>query len=67
MDKIRMLFASFFIFLLVNACSISNEDNPKLIVGVVIDQMRAEYLYRFKNNYTENGFKRLLKEGFNAL
>lgn len=39
---------------------------PKLIVGIVIDQMRAEYLYRFQENYTENGFKRLMQEGFNV-
>lgn len=41
-------------------------DKPKLIIGITVDQMRAEYLYRFQNNYTETGFKRLLKEGFNA-
>src|SRR5690606_11060479 len=29
-------------------------------------QMRAEYLYRFQDNYTENGFKRLMQEGFNV-
>tara|TARA_R110002072_G_scaffold81981_1_gene187392 strand:+ start:117 stop:320 length:204 start_codon:yes stop_codon:yes gene_type:complete len=28
--------------------------------------MRAEYLYRFQDNYDENGFKRLIKEGFNV-
>ena len=39
---------------------------PKLVVGIVIDQMRAEYLYRFHDNYTENGFKRLMKEGYNV-
>ncbi|WP_420601480.1 alkaline phosphatase PafA [Flagellimonas sp.] len=41
-------------------------DKPKLIVGIVVDQMRAEYLYRFQDNYTENGFKRLMREGFNV-
>lgn len=48
-----------------NASS-NKENKPKLVVGVVIDQMRNEYLYRFQNNYTENGFKRLMREGFNA-
>lgn len=28
--------------------------------------MRADYLYRFQDNCTENGFKRLLREGFNV-
>lgn len=39
---------------------------PKLVIGIVIDQMRADYLYRFQDNYTENGFKRLMREGFNV-
>ena len=37
---------------------------PKLIVGLVIDQMRWDYLYRFKSLYGSGGFKRLLSEGF---
>jgi predicted AlkP superfamily pyrophosphatase or phosphodiesterase len=39
---------------------------PKLVLGLVIDQMRWDYLYRFKALYGEGGFKRLLKEGFSA-
>ncbi|GAB4050166.1 alkaline phosphatase PafA [Spirosoma litoris] len=39
---------------------------PKLVVGIVVDQMRYDYLYRFYNKYSEGGFKRLLKEGFNC-
>jgi predicted AlkP superfamily pyrophosphatase or phosphodiesterase len=39
---------------------------PKLIVGIVIDQMRWDYLYRFNQLYTANGFKRLLSEGFSC-
>ncbi len=37
---------------------------PKLVVGIVIDQMRYDYLIRFANKYGNNGFKRLLKDGF---
>lgn len=36
---------------------------PKLVVGIVIDQMRWDYLYRYYNRYGEGGFKRLLREG----
>jgi predicted AlkP superfamily pyrophosphatase or phosphodiesterase len=39
---------------------------PKLVVGIVIDQMRWDYLYRFYDRYTEGGFKRLMNEGFNC-
>lgn len=37
---------------------------PKLVVGVVVDQMRYDYLTRFWNRYGEEGFKRLVREGF---
>lgn len=37
---------------------------PKLVVGIVVDQMRWDYLYRFYDCYGSGGFKRLLNEGF---
>lgn len=39
---------------------------PKLVVGIVIDQMRWDYLYRFSQLYSNNGFKRLIGEGFSC-
>ncbi len=39
---------------------------PKLVVGIVIDQMRYDYLYRYWNKYGDNGFKRLVKGGFSC-
>ncbi|MDB4922767.1 alkaline phosphatase PafA [Mucilaginibacter sp.] len=39
---------------------------PKLVVGIVVDQMRWDYLYRYYDRYTNNGFKRLLNEGFSC-
>jgi len=38
---------------------------PRLVIGIVVDQMRYDYLYRFYDQYSENGFKRLLKKGMN--
>ncbi len=38
---------------------------PKLVVGIVVDQMRYDYLYKFYSNYGEAGFKRLMNEGSN--
>ena len=37
---------------------------PKLVVGLVVDQMRWDYLYRFYDEYGEGGFKRMLNEGY---
>jgi len=39
---------------------------PKLVVGIVVDQMRWDYLYRYYNMYGTGGFKRLLNEGFSC-
>lgn len=38
---------------------------PKLVVGIVIDQMRWDYLYRFNARYGNGGFKRLMNQGYN--
>ncbi|MFT6801812.1 MAG: putative AlkP superfamily pyrophosphatase or phosphodiesterase [Salibacteraceae bacterium] len=43
-----------------------NSKGPKLVVGIVVDQMRYDYLTRFESKYGENGFKRLISEGFNC-
>jgi len=42
-----------------------NPTKPKLVVGIIIDQMRFDQLYKYQDRYGENGFNRLLKEGFN--
>lgn len=39
------------------------QNKPKLVVGIVVDQMRYDYLYRFEKHYGTGGFKRLLNEG----
>jgi predicted AlkP superfamily pyrophosphatase or phosphodiesterase len=52
------------IFSLFLAVTVSAQSNPKIVVGMMVDQMRWDYLVRYSNRYSENGFKRLLKEGF---
>jgi predicted AlkP superfamily pyrophosphatase or phosphodiesterase len=42
----------------------AEQDGPKLVVGIVVDQMRYDYLSRFYNRYSEDGFKRLMKQGY---
>lgn len=37
---------------------------PKLVVGIMVDQMRWDFLYRFHDRYGEDGLKRMLREGF---
>ena len=42
------------------------QSRPKLVIGIVIDQMRWDYLYRFNALYSANGFKRMLSQGFSC-
>lgn len=37
---------------------------PKLVVGIVVDQMRYDYLYRFQSKYGKGGFMRLMNQGY---
>jgi predicted AlkP superfamily pyrophosphatase or phosphodiesterase len=39
---------------------------PKLIVGIVIDQMCYEYLYRYQDKFCENGFRKIMEQGTNC-
>ncbi|MBD3584085.1 alkaline phosphatase PafA [Flavobacterium selenitireducens] len=44
----------------------SEIQRPKLVIGIVVDQMRADYVYRFAEYYGEGGFKRFLRQGFDC-
>jgi predicted AlkP superfamily pyrophosphatase or phosphodiesterase len=55
----------FFAFLSLTAKT-QTVERPKLVVGIVIDQMRWDYLYRY-NRYAQNGgFKRMMGSGFSC-
>ncbi|MBQ5409340.1 MAG: alkaline phosphatase family protein [Muribaculaceae bacterium] len=41
-------------------------ERPKLVVGVMVDQMRWDYLYYYYEDYGNDGIKRLLREGFSC-
>ncbi|AXG67970.1 alkaline phosphatase PafA [Kordia sp. SMS9] len=44
----------------------SATSKPKLVVGIVVDQMRYDYLTRFESKYGNGGFMRMIKEGYNC-
>lgn len=48
----------------VRAQNTASVDRPKLVVGIMVDQMRWDYLYRYYDRYADGGFKRLLHDGF---
>jgi predicted AlkP superfamily pyrophosphatase or phosphodiesterase len=44
--------------------TIPENTKPKLVVGIVVDQMRNDYIYRYWNRYGNGGFKRLVNNGY---
>ncbi len=64
--KIRLHFLLLALFCLPTtaALALAQPSRPKLVVGLVVDQMRWDYLYRYLPRYGEGGFKRLLNEGY---
>ncbi len=63
----RMYSIALFLLFFFTTAAQQNEalQRPKLVVGITIDQMRWDYLYRFYDRYAANGgFKRMLNQGF---
>src|SRR4051812_5312582 len=60
----RLAFWLFFLFTI--SVHAQNLERPKLVVGIVVDQMRWDYLYRFYDRYGNDGFRRMLREGFSC-
>ena len=58
--------------IIIFSISISAQSNdefnqkPKLVVGIVVDQMKYEYIPKFWNKYGSKGIKRIVRDGFNA-
>jgi predicted AlkP superfamily pyrophosphatase or phosphodiesterase len=71
----KLLLISFFVTLAIastaqrraKTTNLNNPARPKLVVGIVVDQMRWDYLYRYYDRYqSDGGFKRFLQQGFTA-
>ncbi len=66
--KINVSLLIHLVFLLVFFCKQSTAQpispKPKLLVGIVVDQMRADYIDRYWSKWTAGGFKRLVNEGY---
>ena len=52
------------LFSLPTIAQVKETDKPKLIIGILVDQMRQEYFFKYQDRYTEGGFKRLMKDGY---
>ena len=56
----------FILLMLSSSFAIAQVEQPKLVVGIVVDQMRFDYINRYWNDYSDAGFKRLITEGYNC-
>jgi predicted AlkP superfamily pyrophosphatase or phosphodiesterase len=61
MQYAKFLTAGFLLFFFFT--QITAQQRPRLVVGITVDQMRYDYLYRYWEDMSDNGFKRLLREG----
>ena len=56
------------LFILFSCQSVQKKEEkvkkPKLVVGIVIDQLRHDYFERYADNFGEAGFKRLIADGY---
>lgn len=62
----------FIVLTIVMACTMSSiaqaffGEKPKLVVGIVVDQMRWDYLDRYYSQFGNDGFRRLINEGYSC-
>ena len=67
----KVIFVALSLFIAVPVCAQDKSDasdlgeRPKLVVGIVVDQMRYEYLTQYWAQFEEGGFKRMVNEGYN--
>ncbi len=65
----RICSVAFYLFIFVTSFSQPGENlqRAKLVIGITVDQMRWDFLYRYYDRYAANGgFKRLLSQGFSC-
>src|SRR3989339_1772564 len=66
MKRNIFLAAAIILFVIINRPVYSQDiQRPKLVVGIVVDQMRFDYLYKYLPYYGKGGFRRLMNEGSN--
>ena len=51
-------------FALAAICTVKAVERPKLIIGIIVDQMRWDYLNYYDYTFGDDGFRRLLGGGY---
>ena len=64
MTRLILLFTfSSFIY---SSANNKESEKPKLVIAIVVDQMRYDFLENFSYRFSDNGFKRLINNGYNC-
>lgn len=66
MRKPLLLFVVFLCSAMQISAHTRMNERPKLVVGIVVDQMRWDYLPRYYDQFGNDGFKRLVEEGYSC-
>ncbi|MCA1762613.1 MAG: alkaline phosphatase PafA [Cryomorphaceae bacterium] len=62
----KFLSAILFTLFTVLAFAQNPDEKPRLIVGLVVDQMRSDYIERYRDSFGEGGLNLIIKDGFYA-
>jgi len=58
-SKIKFILLSFFL-----SGNVLAQEKPTIVIGIVVDQMTNDYLYRYNAHFNEGGFNRLISDGY---
>ncbi len=61
--KITCILALTFVFKISGQGAYLPPDKPRLVIGIVVEQLRYDLLEKFRDRLSENGIKRLINEG----
>jgi len=56
----RKRFLAVILMIIISIPVFAQMKHPRLIVGIVVDQMRLDYLTSFYNQFGDGGFKKLI-------
>ena len=64
--KLKFLFSFLSLIIFLGSCktTVKQPKKPKLVIGIVIDQMRYDYLTKYSERYGKDGFNKILKDGY---
>lgn len=65
MIKRKLLLTLTIICIAIGSTSAQEREKPKLVVMMVVDQMRADYVGRYWDKFGDGGFKRIIRGGYN--